>query len=127
MYFALLIRTDPELMAGMEPADFAGLAADVDAFDAMLTGAGANVGSLRLAPAADARVIRLRGGKPFTTDGPFAETSEQIGGIYLIEAGDLDAATKIAEQLATTRLGSTELRPILDIDLRRMVLEQAGM
>jgi hypothetical protein len=127
MYFALLIRTDPELMAEMEPADFVALAADVEAFDQELTRADANLGSVRLGPASDTKVIRLRGGKPFTTAGPFAETAEQIGGIYLIEADDLDAAVAIAEKLASTRVGSTELRAVLGVDLRRIVLHEADV
>lgn len=125
MYFALLIRTDPDLMAQMEPADFVAIASDVEAFDKELTREDANLGSVRLGSASEAKVIRLRGGKPFTTDGPFAETAEQIGGIYLIEADDLDSASALAEKLATTRLGSTEVRPVLGVDLRRIVLHDA--
>jgi hypothetical protein len=126
MYFALLIRNDPELSGDMSPHDFVALAADVEAFDASLTEAGQNLGSVRLG-AGDTRVIRLRGGVPLTTDGPFAETREQLGGIYLVEADDLGAAAAIAERLVAARIGSVEVRPILGIDLRTTVLHEAGM
>ncbi len=123
MYFALMIRTDPEVTEGQRPEDFMAMAAAVDAFDTDLTAAGRNVGSLRLGAANDARVIRLRGGKPFATDGPFAESREQIGGIYLVEADDLQAAASLAERLAASRIGSIEVLPVLGIDLRRVVLD----
>lgn len=126
MYFALLIRNDPELNDEMSPQDFVALAADVDAFDAALTETGQNLGSVRLGTG-DGRVIRLRGGAPLTTDGPFPETREHLGGIYLVEAEDLDAAAAIAERLVTARIGSVEVRPILGIDLRTTVLHEAGM
>jgi len=54
----------------------------------------------------------VRGGKPVTTDGPFAETREQLGGYYLIEAKDLDEAIGIAARLPTAKHGSIEVRPI---------------
>jgi hypothetical protein len=123
MYFALMIRTDPEVADGQSPEDFMAVAAAVDTFDTHLTEGGQNLGSLRLGATNDARVIRLRAGKPFTTDGPFAESREQIGGIYLVEADDLQAATGLAERLATSRIGSIEVRPVRGIDLRRVVLD----
>ena len=62
--------------------------------------------------------MRVRGGKAQTTDGPFAETREQLGGYYLIEAKDLDEAAKIAARIPDARLGSgvIEIRPIMVID-----------
>jgi hypothetical protein len=126
MYFALLIRNDPELTDDMSPQDFVALAADVEAFDAKLTEAGQNLGSVRLG-GGDTRVLRLRGGAPIATDGPFAETREQLGGVYLVEAEDLGAATAIAERLVAARIGSVEVRPILGIDLRTTVLHEANM
>jgi hypothetical protein len=127
MYFALLIRTDPELADDMAPQDFVTLAADVDAFDAQLTAAGQNLGSVRLGSSHEARVVRLRSGVPLVSDGPFAETREQVGGFYLVEAADIDAATQIAERLALAGIGSVEIRPILGIDLRTSVVHEADM
>ncbi|MGA2288367.1 YciI family protein [Bradyrhizobium sp.] len=66
----------------------------------------------RLQPSATATTVRVRDGKTLTTDGPFAETREQLGGYYLIEAKDLDAALAIAARIPTARSGSIEVRPI---------------
>jgi hypothetical protein len=57
----------------------------------------------------------LREGKRLVTDGPFAETREQLGGYYLIEARDLDDALRIAERIPVARYGTIEVRPVLDI------------
>ena len=57
--------------------------------------------------------MRVRDGKTQVTDGPFAETREQLGGYYLIEAKDLDEATKIAARIPSARTGSIEIRPIM--------------
>jgi len=57
--------------------------------------------------------VRVRNGKTLTTDGPFAETREQLGGYYLIEAKDLDEATAIAARVPSAKFGSIEVRPIM--------------
>ena len=66
----------------------------------------------RLRPVTTATTVRVRDGKTLTTDGPFAETREQLGGYYLIEAKDLDTAIGIAARIPSARLGSIEVRPI---------------
>jgi hypothetical protein len=66
----------------------------------------------RLQPTSTATTVRVRDGKTLTTDGPFAETREQLGGYYIVEAKDLDAAIAIAARIPTARLGSIEVRPI---------------
>jgi hypothetical protein len=63
-----------------------------------------------------ATTVRLREGKRLTTDGPFAETKEQLGGYYLIEARDLDEAISIAAKIPAARHGSIEVRPIMKFD-----------
>ena len=68
-----------------------------------------------LQPAASATTVRSRGGKVATTDGPFAETREQLGGYYLIEAKDLDEACSIAARVPSARIGSIEVRPVLSM------------
>jgi hypothetical protein len=70
------------------------------------------VGSNRLKPVDSATTVRVRNGKMTTTDGPFAETREQLGGYYLIEAKDLDEALKIAAKIPSAEFGSIEVRPI---------------
>ncbi len=66
----------------------------------------------RLQPTSTATTVRVREGKTLTTDGPFAETREQLGGYYIVEAKDLDAAIAIAARIPSARLGSIEVRPI---------------
>src|ERR1035438_9740468 len=66
----------------------------------------------RLRPVATATTVRIRDGKTLTTDGPFAETREQLGGYYLVEARDLDEALAIAARIPGARFGSIEVRPI---------------
>jgi hypothetical protein len=65
-----------------------------------------------LQSATTASTVRIRGGRLSVTDGPFAETKEQIGGFFLIEAGDLDEALRIAAQWPSARIGSIEVRPV---------------
>jgi hypothetical protein len=58
--------------------------------------------------------VRVRGGKVSTTDGPFAETKEQLGGFYLVEAKDLNEAIQIASRIPSARFGGVEVRPVVD-------------
>lgn len=69
-----------------------------------------------LHPVATATSVRVREGKRLVTDGPFAETREQLGGYYLIEARDLDEAMSIAERVPVAKAGTIEIRPVLEID-----------
>jgi hypothetical protein len=66
-----------------------------------------------LQPVSTATTVRVRNGKTVTTDGPFAETREQLGGYYLVEAKDLDEAISIAARIPSARHGSVEVRPIM--------------
>jgi hypothetical protein len=68
-----------------------------------------------LHPTATATSVRVRDGKRLVTDGPFAETREQLGGYYLIDAHDLDEAMKIAERIPVAKHGTIEIRPVLEI------------
>jgi hypothetical protein len=67
-----------------------------------------------LHPAATAAVVRIRNGKLSVTDGPFAETKEQLGGFYLVEARDRDEAVRIAAKIPSSRTGCVEVRPVVD-------------
>ena len=69
-----------------------------------------------LHPVATATSVRVREGKRLVTDGPFAETREQLGGYYLIEAQDLDEAIAIAEKIPPVRFGTIEIRPVMEIE-----------
>ena len=68
-----------------------------------------------LHPTATATSVRVRDGKRLVTDGPFAETREQLGGYYLVDASDLDEAMKIAERIPVAKHGTIEIRPVLEI------------
>ena len=70
----------------------------------------------RLQPTSTATTVRVRDGKTLTTDGPFAETREQLGGYYLIEAKDLDTALSIAARIPGAKTGSVEVRPVMIYD-----------
>ena len=73
------------------------------------------VASAPLHPVATATSVRVRDGKSLVTDGPFAETREQLGGFYLINAQDLDEAIAIATRIPGARVGTVEIRPVIEI------------
>lgn len=68
-----------------------------------------------LQPIATATSVQIREGKRFVTDGPFAETREQLGGFFLVDASDLDDAIQIASKIPAARLGTIEIRPMLEL------------
>ena len=74
------------------------------------------LGGEALKPVQTATTVRVRNGKLSTTDGPFAETREQLGGFYLINARDLNDAIQVASKIPSARLGSVEVRPIVEFN-----------
>jgi hypothetical protein len=80
-----------------------------------LHGKGQFLGANPLQSVATATSVRVREGKRFVTDGPFAETREQLGGYFLIDAKDLDAAMSVAAQIPGVRKGTVEIRPVFEI------------
>jgi hypothetical protein len=80
-----------------------------------LRAAGRDVVAAPLYPVATATSVRVRENKPLVTDGPFAETREQLGGYFIADVGDLDEAIEIAGRLPSARIGTIEIRPILEI------------
>ena len=83
-------------------------------FTENLRTSGRYVAGEALQPTPTATTVRARGGKVSTTDGPFAETKEQLGGFYLVEANDLNEAIQIAARIPSARYGSIEVRPVVD-------------
>lgn len=77
--------------------------------------AGQFLGAAPLHPTATATSVRVREGRRLVTDGPFAETREQLGGFFMIEAKDLDEAMAVAERIPMARRGTVEIRPIIEI------------
>jgi hypothetical protein len=80
-----------------------------------LAGQGRYLGASPLRSVSTATCVRVRGGKRLTIDGPFAETSEQLGGYFLIEAKNLDEAIRIAERIPGARRGTVEIRPVYEL------------
>ena len=72
-------------------------------------------GASPLHPVATATSVRVREGKRLVTDGPFAETREQLGGFFMIEAANLDEALRVAERIAGARKGTVEVRPVVEL------------
>jgi hypothetical protein len=73
------------------------------------------VGASPLQPVATATTVRVRDGKSLVTDGPFAETREQLGGYFMVEAKNIDEAISIAARIPAARLGTVEIRPVVEI------------
>jgi hypothetical protein len=80
-----------------------------------LKASGSYLAANPLHPTSSATSVRVREGKPLVTDGPFAETREQLGGYFLIDARDLDEAIRIATRIPAVRYGTVEIRPVLEI------------
>jgi hypothetical protein len=80
-----------------------------------LNSSGQYLAASPLHPISTATSVRVRDGKRLVTDGPFAETREQLGGFYLVDARDLDEAIRIAERIPPARYGTVEIRPVMEI------------
>ena len=112
MRYMLMIQSDESGYATMTEADMGELMSGYMRFDEEIAGAGVLETSDRLQPTPSATTVRVRDGKTTTTDGPFAETKEQIGGYYLIKVANLDEAIAWAAKIPTATYGSIEIRPI---------------
>lgn len=112
MKYALLIYSDPTVEASSE--DMAKTMEDYFKFTESINARGINLGGEALAGVDTATTVRVRDNKTLTTDGPFAETKEVLGGFYLIEASDLDEAVSVAAELPGSWHGSVEVRPLWD-------------
>ncbi len=84
-------------------------------FSQEIRASGHYLAGAQLHPIATATSVRVREGKQLVTDGPFAETHEQLGGYYLIEAKDLDEANAIAARIPSARMGTVEVRPVVEM------------
>jgi len=112
MRYLLLIYGVEARYAKMTPQEMEPFLAAWTRFDQEILASGVVEASNRLRPVSFASTVRVRGSKPAVTDGPFAETKEQLGGFYQIEVPDLDAALTWAGKVPTAELGSVEVRPI---------------
>ncbi|MGI8809775.1 MAG: YciI family protein [Acidimicrobiales bacterium] len=112
MRYALLICSDESAMAAAAPEETAAMLAAYDAFGAEMAARGVLQGGERLRPTTDATTVRVSGGEVLVSDGPFAETKEQMGGFYLVNCKDLDDAIEIASKVPAAQHGTIEVRPI---------------
>jgi len=113
MQYLCLIYADEGIQAGMNDAEKGAYFQAYMDFTKSVQEAKKMVAGDALTPVSTATTVRVRDGKTVTTDGPFAETKEQLGGYYLIEATDLDEAIAIAARIPTAKHGSIEVRPIM--------------
>ena len=111
MRYMLLIHEDPAAGPQTE-ADGEALHKAYFAYTQELVDAGVIQGGDALEPSTTATTVRVRNGEPLTTDGPYAETKEQLGGFYIIDVPDLDAALMWAAKIPSATFGSIEVRPV---------------
>ena len=113
MEYMLLIYGNEKERASMSEGQRGEIFGEYRAFTDAIVKSGHFKAGAPLQPTSTATTVRVKGGKTVTTDGPFAETREQLGGYYLVEAKDLDEATAIAARIPGARFGSVEVRPVL--------------
>jgi hypothetical protein len=113
MQYLMLIYDVEADWAKMSAAEQASMYKEYGQFTQQISDSGNHRAGHQLKPIATATTVRLRDGKRLVTDGPFAETKEQLGGFYLVEAKDLDEAISIAARIPSARHGSIEIRPIV--------------
>jgi hypothetical protein len=116
MKYVCLIYDEEKKLDAMSPSESDAFMGEYFAFTDRIRQSGHYVGGEALQPVRTATTVRVRNGKTATTDGPFAETKEQLGGFYLIDARDLNDAIRVAAQIPSARLGSIEVRPIMEFD-----------
>ena len=116
MKYLCLVYIEEKKLAAVSPGDPDALSDDeCIAYDEALRKRDLCVASEALQPVETATTVRVRNGKVSITDGPFAETKEQLAGFYLIEARDLNEAIQVASKIPPARLGSIEVRPIREL------------
>jgi hypothetical protein len=115
MKYLCSVFFDERKLEALSSADLDALDVESLAFDDVLRKGGHLLAAQALQPVQTATTVRMRGGKVSVTDGPFAETTEQIGGFLLIEARDLNDPTQLASRIPVIRLGGIEVRPIKEL------------
>jgi hypothetical protein len=116
MQYAFLIYCDEAKEPGPGTKELEDYLGAYLAFTDEVKARGIHTESAALQPVATATTVRVREGKLLTTDGPFAETKEQLAGLYLLTCKDLDEALEYAARIPTSRHGSIEVRPVLELE-----------
>jgi hypothetical protein len=114
MRYLCLIYDDEKKTGAMPRGESDAFMGEYFTFTDGIKKSGHFLGGEALQPVHTATTVRVRNGKLSTTDGPFAETKEQLGGFYLINAKDLKDAVQVASKIPSARLGSVEVRPIME-------------
>ncbi len=114
MKYLCLIYDEEKTVAAMSREETDAFMGEYFAFTGGIKASGHYLAGEALQPVETATTVRVRGGRVSTTDGPFAETKEQLGGFYLIEARDLNDAIQVAAKIPSARIGSIEVRPVVD-------------
>jgi hypothetical protein len=114
MKYMLLIYDEEQVWGKLSEAERQQIMGEYREFSGQIRSGGHYVAGSQLHPASSATSVRVRNGKRLLTDGPFAETREQLGGYYLVEARDLDDAIAIAARIPSARLGTIEVRPVVE-------------
>jgi len=117
MNYLLLIYTNEAEIAALPPSDVKKVTDEYMEFTKSIVQAGQFKAGDRLKPASTASTVRVRNGKVSVTDGPFAETKEQLAGFYLIDAADLNEAIQLASKIPPARVGSVEVRPVRQLSV----------
>jgi hypothetical protein len=126
MKYLCLIYENEKSWETMPPADSEAIMNEYFTFTADLQKNGKLIAGEALQPTQTATTVRVRNGKVSTTDGPFVETKEQLGGFYLIEATDLNDAIQVASRIPSARLGAIEVRPVVDFSAEAAKREEAA-
>lgn len=116
MKYLCLVYLEEKKLDAMSKSELDALIGESLAYDEVLRKSGHYLVSEALQPVETATTVRIRNGKASITDGPFAETKEQLGGFILIKARDLNEAIQVASKIPPARLGSVEVRPILELE-----------
>jgi hypothetical protein len=115
MKYLCLIYNQEKNLGALSTAQWDSLKEEYLAFTDGIRATGHHLGGEGLQPTVTARTVRVRNGRISATDGPFAETHEQLGGYYLIEARDLNDAIQVASRIPSAAMGSIEVRPIMEL------------
>jgi hypothetical protein len=115
MKYLCLIYIEEKLLEAMPPEQYNGVVKQCLEYEREVAHSGGLLAVEALEPINTATTVRVRSGKTTVTDGPFAETKEQLAGFFLVDTPDLNAAIKVAEGMPQARIGSIEIRPIKDL------------
>lgn len=114
MKYMLLIHDSEKAWGALSHDEQKRIMAEYRRFSDEIRASGHFRAGSQLQPTSSATSVRVRNGKRLVTDGPFAETREQLGGYFLIEAKDLDEAIGVAERLPSAKMGTIEIRPLVE-------------